>query len=70
MHWFDHHWLAMPVAMEALHQKHASISWISLTCFIGLAGVFYGAVLYRLSRHSLVPQHEPRLTKSLHFTNF
>jgi hypothetical protein len=70
MHWFDHHWLAMPVAMEALHQEHASISWISLTCFIGLAGVFYGAVLYRLSRHSLVPQHEPRLTKSLHFTNF
>lgn len=65
MQWFDHHWLAMPV----LHQEHATIHWLDITCWLGLCGVFLGAYAWRLSRHPLVPQQDPRLGNSLAFEN-
>ncbi len=64
MNWFDMHWLAMPV----LHPDHASMHWASLACFIGLFGVYMAVFLYRLGRHSLVPQNDPNLARSLSFT--
>lgn len=63
--WFDHHWVAMPV----LHADHASIHWMSITCWLGLTLLFVGAAVYRLSRHSLIPQNDPRLAMSLQFEN-
>ena len=66
MNWFDLHWIAMPV----LHPEHAGFHWLDFTSWLGLSGIFFGLVLFRLSRHSLVPQNDPNLEKSLHFTNF
>ncbi len=66
MNWFDFHWIAMPV----LHPEKAGFHWLDFTCWLGLFGIFLGLVLFRLSRHSLVPQNDPYLEKSLHFTNF
>jgi hypothetical protein len=66
MNWFDLHWIAMPV----LHPEHAGFHWLDFTCWLGLSGIFFSLVLFRLSRHSLVPQNDPNLAKSLHFTNF
>lgn len=65
MQWFDHHWLAVPV----LHQEHATIHWLDISCWVGLCGVFLGSFVWRLSRHPLVPQRDPLLGKSLHFQN-
>ncbi len=65
MQWFDLHWLAMP----ALKPEHAGFHWLDFTCWIGLFGVFMGGYLYRLSRHSLVPQRDPYLGASLRFQN-
>ena len=65
MQWYDHHWLAMPV----LHEHHAGFHWLDFSCWIGLFGVFYGAFVWRLGRHPLVPQGDPLLAKSLKFEN-
>jgi len=65
MHWFDYFWVAAPV----LHYEHAAMSVFDISAFLGLFGVFAAAFMYRLSRHSLVPQRDPRLHKSLSFHN-
>lgn len=64
MHWFDLHWIAMPV----LHE-HATFHILDFTSFLGLAGILVGVMIFRMSRHSLVPQRDPRLGKSLGFIN-
>lgn len=64
MHWFDFFWILSPV----LHEN-ASISLYDFSAWLGLFGVFTAAFMYRLSRHALVPQRDPRLHKSLTFTN-
>lgn len=63
-HWFDLHWLSMP----ALHE-HATIHWLDITAWLGLFGIYLSATIYRLSRHSVVPQHDPRLARSIAFEN-
>ena len=64
MHWFDLHWLSMPV----LHE-HGGVHWLDVTSWLGLLGIYVAAVLYRLTRHSVVPQHDPRLARSIAFHN-
>ncbi len=66
MHWFDLHWIAMPV----LHHDHAGFHWLDFTCWLGLLLLFVGALFWRLSRHPLVPQRDPRLARSLRFENY
>lgn len=65
MHWFDLHWVAFPNAFS-----NAGFHWVDLAVGLGLLGVFIGAVVYRLSRHPLVPQNDPYLQRSLEFENF
>jgi uncharacterized membrane protein (DUF485 family) len=64
MHWFDLHWIVAPV----LHQ-YGGFHWLDFTCWLGLFGLIIGVVMYRLSRHALVPQNDPRLAASLRFEN-
>jgi hypothetical protein len=64
MHWFDFIWVALPTATE-----HASLHLVNFTATIGLFGILFASVMYRLSRHSLVPENDPQLEKSLNFTN-
>lgn len=64
MHWFDIYWISMPV----LHER-ASFHWLDFTCWLGLFSLYVGVLLYRLGRHSLVPQNDPYLGKSLRFEN-
>ncbi len=65
IHWFDLHWIAMPV----LRLEHAGFHWLDFTCWLGLFLVCVGTFVWRLSRHPLVPQREPRLARSLRFEN-
>jgi len=64
MHWFDLHWIVAPV----LHE-HGGFHWLDFACWIGLFSLTIGMVVYRLSRHALVPQNDPRLAESLRFEN-
>lgn len=65
MQWIDMFWLAAPV----LHKHHATFHWLDFACWFGMFGLFFGLALYRLSRHSLVPQNDMYLKESLHFMN-
>ncbi len=64
MHWIDLHWVVLPVLRES-----GGFHWLDFTCWLGLTGIFAGALMYRLRRHSLVPQNHPYLRESLHFEN-
>jgi hypothetical protein len=64
MHWFDLHWVVMPVLRES-----GGFHWLDFTCWLGLTGIFAGILMYRLRRHALVPQNHPYLGESLHFEN-
>jgi hypothetical protein len=64
MHWFDLHWVVLPVLRDS-----AGFHWLDFTCWLGLTGIFAGALVYRLGRHPLVPQNHPSLSESLHFEN-
>lgn len=64
MHWFDFFWLAMPT-----HLEYSGLHLVDFTAFLGLFSIVFAAVMFRLSRHSLVPENDPQLSKSLHFTN-
>jgi len=65
MQWFDMFWIIKPV----FGADHASISLYDIAAWFGLAGVFTAAFVYRFNRHATVPQNDPRLHKSLSFTN-
>ena len=64
MHWFDMHWIVAPVLRSA-----GGFHWLDFTCWLGLTGIFGGLLMYRLTRHSLVPQNHPYLGASIHFEN-
>ena len=64
MHWFDLHWVVMPVLRDS-----GGFHWLDFTCWLGLMGIFGGVLMYRLRRHALVPQNHPYLGESLHFEN-
>jgi len=63
MHWFDLHWVVLPVLREG------GFHWLDFTCWLGLTGIFAGCLMYRLARHPLVPQNHPSLGASLQFEN-
>lgn len=64
MHWVEMHWFTMPNLNE-----QGGFHWLDFTTWFGLAGIYAGIFMYRLQRHSLVPQKDPRLGKSLRFEN-
>jgi hypothetical protein len=64
MHWFDMHWIAAPT-----QGAHHTFHWLDLTLGLGLFLIFAGTIVYRLSRHSLIPEKDPYLGDSLHFEN-
>ena len=64
MHWFDLHWVVLPVLRDG-----GGFHWLDITCWLGLAGIFGGILMYRISRHPLVPQNHPYLGESLRFEN-
>ncbi|MBX2819819.1 MAG: hypothetical protein KTR29_09065 [Rhodothermaceae bacterium] len=68
MHWFDLHWLAMPI-LDLAQNGHAGFHWLDFTTWIGLFMAYFGLFMYRLSRHSLVPKNDAHLGASLRFTN-
>ncbi|PSQ82483.1 MAG: hypothetical protein BRD40_02695, partial [Bacteroidetes bacterium QS_1_65_9] len=71
MHWFDLHWVAMPAMGLTTESGYvaAGFHWLDFTMWLGLAGAYFGALIWRMQRHPLVPQNDPRLEESLAFEN-
>jgi hypothetical protein len=63
MHWFDLHWVTMPNFYDT------TLHWVDVTTWLGLVGVFVVALIFRLGRHSLIPQKDAYLSRSLRFEN-
>jgi hypothetical protein len=68
MHWLDLYYIVIP--RPAGHAHDASPLHVSdVALLIGLGGVFVFALLRMLSKHTLIPERDPRLHESLAFEN-
>ncbi len=66
MHWFDIYWMVMP----DLHHEGARFSWMDVTTFIGVGGIFMGAFWKKLTSSPLIPVNDPYLQKSIAIKNY
>ena len=65
MCWIDIYWLVIPEFSPAV----ARIGLLDILCMLGMNGVFSAVALFRLSRHSVIAEKDPRLEESLAFEN-
>ncbi|MEX0845689.1 MAG: hypothetical protein WD022_10420 [Balneolaceae bacterium] len=61
IHFAEIYWIAMPVLFE--HGIH--ISWMDITTFLGLGGIFFGLFFFRLKKHNMIPVNDPKLDDCL-----
>lgn len=65
MHWVDLNWIILP----ALQPEGARVSWMDLTTFIGLGGVFLWYYWQRFTSQAIIPVKDPKLQASIEFVN-
>lgn len=58
------YWLVMPYYGAGLNPGLAD-----LACLMAVGGLYFTFVLYRMTKHPLIPVKDPRLARSLHFVN-
>jgi hypothetical protein len=61
MHWFDLFYLVVPGSRP----EGSPLQWTDLTTFLGLGGIWFAALFWRLGRGNLVAVRDPRLHESL-----
>ena len=66
VHWFDIYWIAMP----EWYPEGISFHLFDITLFLLLGGIYMAALGRRMTRSSLIPEKDPRLTESMAFENF
>ena len=42
---------------------------MDLACFLGIGGIFFAALVWRLGKHELSPVRDPRLQEAVAFEN-
>jgi hypothetical protein len=65
MCWIDLYWLVIPEFSPGT----ARFGMLDVLCLLGMSGVFAAVTLFRLGRHSVVAEKDPRLDESLAFEN-
>ncbi len=65
MHYIDLYWIVMPT----LHHHGVQFSWMDLTTFIGIGGVFVSLFWRQLHSQPILPVNDPTLEESISFTN-
>ena len=65
MHFVDLHWVILPT----LHKHGFHFSWIDITTFVGVGGIFLYVFWRNFSAHALIPVNDPKLKDSLKFVN-
>jgi hypothetical protein len=75
MIYLDMYWLVMPAlhknvaAIPGNHSTPLPFSLMDLCCMVGILGVFVAGAAMRAKNLNLMPTNDPRLPKSLAFTN-
>lgn len=64
-HWVDMYWLISP----NLHENGVVLSWLDLTSFLGIGGLFFWFFWKRFSSNALVPVGDPRLEESINIVH-
>ncbi|NGP88254.1 hypothetical protein [Fodinibius halophilus] len=60
-HLVELYWIVMPV----LNHHGFHLSWMTITSFIGLGGIFFGLFFHRFKQSKMVPINDPTLGDSL-----
>ena len=66
IHWIDIYWLVQP----SLHQHGASFSWMDLTLFLGMGGIFIYLFMKKSARYGLLPLNDPQMERSIRTRNY
>lgn len=61
IHFAEIYWIAMPVLYD--HGFH--FSWMDITAFLGLGGIFFGLFFYQFKKHKMIPVNDPKLDDCL-----
>ena len=61
IHFAEIYWIAMPVLFK--HGIH--FSWMDITAFLGLGGIFFGLFFNTFKKHDMVPKNDPKLDDCL-----
>ncbi len=61
IHFAEIYWIALPVLYE--HGIH--FSWMDITTFLGLGGIFFGLFFRTFKKHDMVPVNDPKLDDCL-----
>ncbi len=64
MHFLEIYWIAMPTL--SAHGIH--FSWMDITTFLGLGGIFFGLFFWRFKQNSMIPENDPKLEECLEKT--
>lgn len=64
IHFLEIYWIAMPTL--SAHGIH--FSWMDVTTFIGLGGIFFGLFFRQFMKNSMVPENDPRMDECLEKT--
>lgn len=65
MHIVDIYWFVMP----NVQRGGLAIHWMDLAALLAIGGVYFAVVFFGMCRHPLIPLGDPRLGRSLRFTN-
>jgi len=66
IHFVDMYWIIMPIA----YPKGIHVSFLDITCFIGIGGIYLGVLFKGLKKVALIPKKDPRLSESISFENY
>ncbi|MGN8226101.1 hypothetical protein [Gracilimonas sp. BCB1] len=61
IHFAEIYWIAMPV----LFDHGINFSWMDITTFLGLGGIFFGLFFNTFKKHDMVPKNDPKLEDCL-----
>lgn len=61
VHFLEIYWIVMPT----LHSHGIHFSWMDVTTFVGLGGIFLSLFFWKFQKHSMVPKNDPKLENSL-----
>lgn len=64
MHFLEIYWIAMPT----LNAHGIHFSWIDVSTFLGLGGIFFGLFFWRFKQNSMIPENDPKLEECLEKT--
>ena len=64
MHYLELYWIAMPMISE----HGFEFSWIDISTFLGLGGMFFWLFFKKFKENSMIPENDPKLDACLEKT--